>query len=193
MAAAALNVLGPDYRFVTQVLAPAEPVAGRVDALWLRGGGDPLLASPEYIAYQATRARVSGYPWTSLDAVADAVIGAGITTVPGGIRGDDSRYDQLRFLPVWPVSYRQDQEVGALTALPLNEGVQTWKPISTLSTDPPAFAASELARLLTAKHVGIGADRCRPGRTGHGRSWWPRSARRPSARSSKPCSGPATT
>lgn len=165
VAAAALKVLGPNFRFVTQILAPAEPVAGRVDALWLRGGGDPMLASPEYIAYEATRARVSGYPWTSLDAVANAVVGSGITTVAGGIRGDDSRYDQLRYLPAWPASYRQDQEIGALTALPLNEGVQTWKPIATLSTDPPSFAASELARLLTAKSVAIGpsgADQAAP-------------------------------
>jgi len=157
VAAAALHLLGPDYRFVTQVLAPALPVAGRVDSLWLRGGGDPLLASPEYIAYQSTRARVNGYPWTSLSTVAGAVVAAGITTVPGGIRGDDTRYEQLRFLPVWPVSYREDQEVGELTALPLNEGVQTWKPISKLSTDPPAFAASELTRLLAGQHVGVGA------------------------------------
>ena len=157
VAAVALHLLGPNYRFVTQVLAPALPVAGRVESLWLRGGGDPLLATPEYIAYQGTRARVDGYPWTSLSAVAAAVAGAGITSVPGGIYGDDTRYDQLRFLPVWPASYRQDQEVGALTALPLNEGVQTWKPISTLSTDPPAFAASELSRLLVAQHVAVGA------------------------------------
>jgi D-alanyl-D-alanine carboxypeptidase/D-alanyl-D-alanine-endopeptidase (penicillin-binding protein 4) len=157
VAAAALKVLGPDFRFVTQVLAPAEPVAGRVDALWLRGGGDPFLASPEYIAYQATRARVSALPWTSLDAVANAVVGAGIALVPGGIRGDDSRYDRLRYLPSWPASYRQNLEIGALTALPLNEGIQTWKPIVTLSTEPP---------VLTSPHPPA-------------RSWWPRSAPRP--------------
>ena len=165
VAAAALHVLGPDYRFSTQVLAPAEPVAGKVDSLWLRGGGDPLLASPEYIANQATRARVGAYPWTSLDAVANAVIKAGITTVPGGIRGDDSRYEQLRYLPAWPASYGQDQEIGELTALPLNEGTQTWTPISTLSADPPSFAANELARLLVAKSVGVGptgADQAAP-------------------------------
>ena len=165
VAAAALHVLGPDYRFSTEVLAPAEPVAGKVDSLWLRGGGDPLLASPEYIANQATRARLDGYPWTSLDAVANAVIKAGITTVPGGIRGDDTRYEQLRYLPAWPASYGQDQEIGELTALPLNEGVQTWTPISTLSADPPSFAANELARLLVAKSVGVGptgADQAAP-------------------------------
>jgi D-alanyl-D-alanine carboxypeptidase/D-alanyl-D-alanine-endopeptidase (penicillin-binding protein 4) len=165
VAAAALHLLGPDYRFVTQVLAPALPVAGRVDSLWLRGGGDALLATPEYIAYQSSRPRVSGYPWTPLSALADAVIGAGITTVAGGIRGDDTRYEQLRYLPVWPVLYREDQEVGALSALSLNEGVQSWKPISKLSTDPPAFAANELARLLVAKHVGVGvtgADQATP-------------------------------
>jgi D-alanyl-D-alanine carboxypeptidase/D-alanyl-D-alanine-endopeptidase (penicillin-binding protein 4) len=156
VAAAALRVLGPTFRFVTQVMAPAPPVGGRVDALWLVGGGDPLLATPEFIAYQAARARVAGYPWTSLAAVADAVAAAGVRSVPGGIRGDDSRFDRLRFLPVWPASYLQDQEIGALSALPLNEGIQQWQPTTKLATDPPSFAASEVARLLVARHVAVG-------------------------------------
>jgi D-alanyl-D-alanine carboxypeptidase/D-alanyl-D-alanine-endopeptidase (penicillin-binding protein 4) len=156
VAAVALRVLGPDFRFVTQVLAPGPPVAGRVDALWLVGGGDPLLATPEYIVSQAGRKRVSGYPWTPLAALADAVTAAGITNVPGGIRGDDSRYDRLRFLPAWPKSYLQDPEVGNLTALALNEGFELTQPKTTLAADPPAFASSELGRLLVARRAAVG-------------------------------------
>jgi D-alanyl-D-alanine carboxypeptidase/D-alanyl-D-alanine-endopeptidase (penicillin-binding protein 4) len=156
VAAAALRVLGPDFRFVTRVMAPAAPVGGRVNNVWLVGGGDALLASPEWIAYQASRPRVTGYPWTPLGSLADALASAGIHDVPGGVKGDDSYLDRLRFLPAWPPSYHQEQEVGALSALTLNEGVQQWTPVPTLAADPPAFASSELARLLAARHVAVG-------------------------------------
>ena len=45
-AAAALDVLGPDFRYDTQVVAPAAPANGTVDRLWLVGGGDPVLTTP---------------------------------------------------------------------------------------------------------------------------------------------------
>jgi len=153
VAAAALALLGPDTRFTTTVVAPAAPVAGRVDGLWLVGGGDPMLASPEFIAYAATQPRVAAMSWTSLGSLADALAAAGVRSVVGGVHADDSFLDQLRFLPAWPAHYHSDQEIGPLSALSINEGLQEWKPTTKLVTDPTAFAASELARLLTARHV----------------------------------------
>ncbi|HEX3540527.1 MAG TPA: D-alanyl-D-alanine carboxypeptidase [Acidimicrobiales bacterium] len=150
VASAALTTLGPNYRFVTKVVAPTPPVAGQVPALWLVGGGDPLLASPEFMAANAARARQAGYPWTPLAGLSDALAAAGIKSVPGGIRGDDSYEDRLRFLPVWPAIYQQQDQIGLLSALSVNEGVQFTPPKSPLAPDPPAYAASELARLLTA-------------------------------------------
>ncbi|MDP9072772.1 MAG: D-alanyl-D-alanine carboxypeptidase/D-alanyl-D-alanine-endopeptidase [Actinomycetota bacterium] len=158
VAAAALTILGPNFHFVTQVVAPAAPVAGQVANLWLVGGGDPVLATPEAIAFQAGRARVTGYQWTPLSGLADRLAAAGIRSVPGGIRGDDSHLDRLRFLPIWPAIYRTTQEVGLLSALSVNEGVQTLTPKVTLAADPPGFAASELARLLGQRHVVVGAS-----------------------------------
>ena len=170
VAAAALTTLGPNYRFVTKVVAPAPPVAGRVAALWLVGGGDPLLATPEFMAANAVRARQSGYPWTPLAGLSDALAAAGVKTVPGRIRGDDSYEDRLRFLPVWPAIYQQQNQVGLLSALSVNEGVQYTPPKSPLAPDPPAYAASELARLLAAHQpaapgapaVAGGADQAAP-------------------------------
>jgi D-alanyl-D-alanine carboxypeptidase/D-alanyl-D-alanine-endopeptidase (penicillin-binding protein 4) len=158
VAAAALRVLGPDFRFVTHVVAPAAPVGGRVDALWLVGSGDPLLASPEWMAYEASRPPLAPYPWTPLGSLADTLVAAGIRQVAGGVRGDDSYVDRLRFLPVWPLSYQPAQEIAPLSALMLNEGVQRWTPAPLFTPDPPGFASSELARLLIARHVAVGAS-----------------------------------
>jgi serine-type D-Ala-D-Ala carboxypeptidase/endopeptidase (penicillin-binding protein 4) len=164
VAAAAISLLGPDFRFVTRVLAPAPPQGGRVSNLWVVGSGDALLATPEFMAATAGQARVRGYPYTPLASLADAVAAAGIKAIAGGIHGDDSRYDRTRWLPAWPALYRQEQDIGALSALTVNEGIAQLKPIITLSTDPPATTASELARLLNPRHVAAagGSDAVAP-------------------------------
>ena len=53
-ATGALDALGSDFRFTTRAVATAGPGAdGRIDRLYLVGGGDPLLATPERIAVLA--------------------------------------------------------------------------------------------------------------------------------------------
>jgi D-alanyl-D-alanine carboxypeptidase/D-alanyl-D-alanine-endopeptidase (penicillin-binding protein 4) len=153
VAEAALATLGPNYRFTTSVVAAAAPVNGQVATLWLVGDGDPLLATPEFTASNASRARVAGYPWTPLATLADRLAATGVKAVTGGIRGDDSYEDQLRFLPVWPPLYQQQQQIGLLSALSVNEGIQFPSPKPTLAGDPPGYAASELARLLGLRNV----------------------------------------
>jgi D-alanyl-D-alanine carboxypeptidase/D-alanyl-D-alanine-endopeptidase (penicillin-binding protein 4) len=158
VAAAALTTLGPNFRFTTQVLAPAPAVNGKVAALWLVGNGDPLLAAPEFIASTAGRVRVAGYPWTPLTSLADSLAATGIKLVASGIRGDDSHQDRLRFLPVWPTLYQTQEQVGLLSALSVNEGIQYTPPKSTLAQDPPNYAAAELARLLQQRSVAVGSE-----------------------------------
>lgn len=164
VAEAAISLLGPNFRFVTKVVASAPPHAGQVSNLWLVGSGDALLATPEFIAYTAGQPRVLGYPWTPLASLADAVAAAGIRKVPGGIRGDDSRYDRLRWLPVWPALYRQEEDIGALSALTVNQGIAQLKPLITLAQDPPASATAQFSRLLGLRHVAaaVGADATAP-------------------------------
>jgi D-alanyl-D-alanine carboxypeptidase/D-alanyl-D-alanine-endopeptidase (penicillin-binding protein 4) len=123
--------------------------------LWLVGGGDGLLSSPEFIAHVATDARADGLPLTPLASLAASLVAAGIQSVAGPIHGDATRYHDAGFLPTWNPTYRTEQDIGVLSALTLNEGLQQWKPVSKLALDPAAFAASELGRLLAGRGVAV--------------------------------------
>jgi len=164
-AAAALARLGPGFHFETTVVAPAPPRDGVVGPLFLVGSGDPVLWTPEYQAFAARQPEMAGFASTSLLALADAVAGAGVRTVNGGIHGDDSRYERLPYLPSWPSKYRTDGDIGPLGALSVNEGWQAWEPKAVPADDPAGHAASELARLLASRGVGAAAagDQAAPG------------------------------
>ncbi|WP_407916821.1 D-alanyl-D-alanine carboxypeptidase/D-alanyl-D-alanine-endopeptidase [Kitasatospora sp. NE20-6] len=83
-AAAALDLLGPDHRFRTEVLAVGRRTGAVVDGdLVLRGGGDPTLLPAD------------------LDALAAQVAAAGVTTVNGGLLADATRYDDVPLGPSW--------------------------------------------------------------------------------------------
>ncbi|HEX6310113.1 MAG TPA: D-alanyl-D-alanine carboxypeptidase/D-alanyl-D-alanine-endopeptidase [Acidimicrobiia bacterium] len=159
-AVAALDVLGPDFRYTTKVVAPAAPSDGRVEELWLVGGGDPVLATPEFAAELATEPfyEQTDVVTTSLVELADAVVAAGVRTVPGGVHGDDSRYEAVRYLPTWRDSYRTGGQVGPLGALTVNDGFTVLNPTPVAVDDPATFAAAELTRLLEERGVDVGAE-----------------------------------
>ena len=69
-----------------------------------------------------------------------------MTSVPR-IVADDSRHDDVRFLPDWKPGYTAD--VGALGALTVNDGYSG----STRATDPAQNAAEQLRLLLTQRGV----------------------------------------
>ncbi|MGH2769466.1 MAG: D-alanyl-D-alanine carboxypeptidase/D-alanyl-D-alanine endopeptidase [Actinomycetota bacterium] len=153
VAAAALSRLGPGFRYQTDVIAPQAPRDGEVGELWVLGGGDPVLATAEYAAHLASRARTAGIPTTSLEALADALVAQGIRAVRGPIHGDDTRYEATRYLPTWKESYRTRRDVAPLSALTINGGWRTWTPRTQPPDDPAAHVASELARLLRLRGV----------------------------------------
>lgn len=172
IATAALAALGPDFRYETKVLSDGGPRDGVVGTLWLVGSGDPTMASPEYIQFLADRPRFQLHQATPLTALADGLKAAGVTTVTGGIVGDDSRYDRTRILPSWKASYVIDNEVGPLSALLVNggftvfdlsqaapaAGVRGTPPVPRAekrADDPAAHAASELSRLATAAGITV--------------------------------------
>lgn len=154
--AVALAVLGPDTTLETKALAPAAPADGTVERLFLVGGGDPLLMTPEAQAAREQIPELRGTATTSLASLADAIAQAGVKRIPGGIVADDSRYEDLRYLPTWKDSYRTDGQVGPLGALTVNGGFDPLRPPEPVS-DPAIFAARELERLLEDRGVSVGA------------------------------------
>lgn len=155
VAVAALKVLGPNYRYTTKVVAPAHPVDGRVSKLWLVGGGDPLLATKAFSSWWASQPRYLGDPMTPFNTLVAAVLKAGVRSVPGGIAGDDSRYDSQRINPDWPADDVTEHDISPLSALTLNEGFQTWMQNALVPTDPAWFAATTMAQYLHTDHVAI--------------------------------------
>lgn len=157
VAAAALAVLGPDSTFQTRVVGSGPPADGTVEQVWLVGGGDPVLATADYAAFLQSQPKMRGDVTTSLESLADAVVAKGVRAIPGGIVGDDSRYDEQRYVPSWKDTYRTDGEVGPLSALTVNDGFSTWSPSRKVPVDDPTRnAAAELTDLLRARGVQVG-------------------------------------
>lgn len=152
VAAAALESLGEDYRYETTVVADADPVAGVLDGdLFLVGGGDPLLSSEWY-----PTSNLELYPVTSptsLDALADEVQAAGITSISGSVVGDDSRYDDEWFAPGWGTGVA-GLEAGPYAALMANDSRVLGHELK--ANDPAQGAARELSRMLVDRGISVG-------------------------------------
>ena len=148
-AGAAIEVLGPEHRFTTSVASTA-PIDGVVEGdIYLIGGGDPLLVA-------------TGLPpdddgpdpavTTSLDALADAVVGAGITSIRGSVVGDGTRYDDEFVNPTWGpgVAY---VDAGPIGGLLVNDGRSVGQ--SGRQQNPSAAAAREFTRLLRERNIAV--------------------------------------
>lgn len=158
---AALKVLGADSVLHTEVAAGAKPSGdGTVEGdLWFIGGGDPLIATANYVATN----KYGPYPYTSLDTIADKVVASGVRRVTGAVRGDDHRYDDVRTVASWPSRYLSENQVGPLSALSVNDA-RTY-PVGAAtagrprpSDDPPRYAAAALTDLLRARGVTIDGE-----------------------------------
>jgi D-alanyl-D-alanine carboxypeptidase/D-alanyl-D-alanine-endopeptidase (penicillin-binding protein 4) len=129
------------------VVAARAPAGGQVGQAWLVGGGDPVLSSPEYTRFLTLQPMIAGHPVTTqVVALANQLAAAGIRSIPGGIHGDDSRYDRTRSLPGWNPTYVQEGDVAPLGALEVDDGLDRWHP-AVETADPAAHAAGVLARL----------------------------------------------
>jgi len=146
-AAAALDVLGADYRFDTRLRGKRDG-ATIVGDLWLVGGGDPLLSTR---AYPATQTNPTIAP-TFLDALADEVAASGVTIVAGSVIGDESRYDTERYVPGWGDGIRAI-EAGPLSALMVDDGIIIGEPLKP--SNPAVGAAAVFTRLLEARGVAV--------------------------------------
>lgn len=137
-AAAALSILGPDFRFTTRAMLDA---AGH---LVLVGGGDPVLSS---------RAAQPGAVVTELDELARTVA-ASRHAITGPVLVDDSRFDSARVVPDWKQIYVTEGDVGPLGALSVDGGfdVVLHKP----ATDPAVLAGTRFLERLHAHGVTLG-------------------------------------
>jgi serine-type D-Ala-D-Ala carboxypeptidase/endopeptidase (penicillin-binding protein 4) len=101
---AALDLLGPDFRFTTNVLTDSArhgPVLS--GDLYLRGGGDPTTLAADY------------------DSLASQVAKSGIRYVTGHLVADDSYLDDVRLGTGWAWDdepYYYDAQISGLTVAP---------------------------------------------------------------------------
>jgi D-alanyl-D-alanine carboxypeptidase/D-alanyl-D-alanine-endopeptidase (penicillin-binding protein 4) len=101
---AAMSILGPDYRFTTDVLTTGKKAGSTLlGNLYLRGNGDPTALASDY------------------DTLAAALKAQGIKTVIGDLVGDDTFFDADRLGTVWSWDDEgtyYSQEASALTLSP---------------------------------------------------------------------------
>ncbi|MBS1837515.1 MAG: D-alanyl-D-alanine carboxypeptidase/D-alanyl-D-alanine-endopeptidase [Actinobacteria bacterium] len=153
-ASAVLSVLGPDTRFTTRVVSSAAPAGGGISGdLYLVGGGDPLLSTTTAAALM----RHGQEPTTSLEALADQVVAAGVHRIDGSVVGDGSRYDDQHKVPTWPDRFITQGTVASLGGLVVNDSwtIDPIRPGSpgAAAPDPAAAAAGVFTALLQARGV----------------------------------------
>jgi D-alanyl-D-alanine carboxypeptidase/D-alanyl-D-alanine-endopeptidase (penicillin-binding protein 4) len=131
----ALEVLPPDGRFETHVVAVGPRAGPVVDGdLVLVGGGDPTLTG------------------AGLDDLASQVRAAGITEVRGALLVDETRYDARRAAEGW-LDWQQPAYVGALSALVVDENRYRGDP--AFLADPALVGAERFAGALARRGVQV--------------------------------------
>ena len=153
--AAAFLLFGPDHRISTTVEAVGELGADGVlrGRLELVGGGDPALAQADYrsMVYVAR-------PHTELEALADAVVAAGIKVVTRGVVAAPDAFGGAPEAPGWKDGYLAVLDARRITALTVDAGLD----VTVVSPPPnpelelvasvdPAQRAVELFRAMLAE------------------------------------------
>jgi D-alanyl-D-alanine carboxypeptidase/D-alanyl-D-alanine-endopeptidase (penicillin-binding protein 4) len=151
VAAVALEVLGPGYKFTTTVMGEVGDDGVVVGDMSIVGGGDPVLSTD----WWPTAQRQAHPPIniTRLEGLADAVVAAGVTRVAGRVVGDGSRYDDEFFGPSWADDVRVF-EAGPYDALLVNDGWTTTS-ITDVTADPALGAAELFVDLLRDRGVRV--------------------------------------
>ncbi len=133
--AAALNRLGPDFRFRTRLNYEGELSEDGIlrGNLVLVGGGDPNLASSQLL---------QGPGFAHLDRMVDKVREAGIRVIDGHVMGDDSLFPYAPYGRGWDLSDLEHQYAPAVSALSFHDNLiaviarpasRTGQPINLMS------------------------------------------------------------
>jgi len=144
--ATALDVLGPQARLATTLVAAAEPVDGVVTGdVWLVGGGDPTFSTSAFAdAYWGIYAPTA-------DRLAADLAAAGVTRITGRVNADASRFDDEPGAPGWKPEFipAQSPPISALT-------------IDRAATAPSLRAARAVRRALVRAGIQVGPARIAP-------------------------------
>ena len=177
-AAAALEVMGPDEVFTTEVFIRTEDLESVTDGVltgdvYLVGQGDPVLSTPRYVGRYA-----EPVAHTDITVLANQVIAAlaayGIKRIEGRLVGDESWYpDKQRHYsgevlsgesdPVWKPSFVTTNQAGPLSALLLNSGYSRYsgsvfgsgRAQNVRAASPAQHAASAFDDFLEARGMVI--------------------------------------
>lgn len=153
-AAAALMTLGPDHRFVTTVEATGAVRGSRLHGdLILRGGADPVLATPAY-----ARDVAPDRPRTPLDRLAARVAASGITAVTGDLVADPTLLGGGALATTWKEEYLSDRDARPVGGLTVDAGLDVdpeESAVTGLARDPARRAATALRSLLAERGVEV--------------------------------------
>ncbi|MBK9089806.1 MAG: D-alanyl-D-alanine carboxypeptidase/D-alanyl-D-alanine-endopeptidase [Holophagales bacterium] len=113
--AAALDRLGPGYRFRTALLQDGELLADGTLAgrLVIRGGGDPAISGRLY----------ENDPWAVFRPWSAALAARGIRSIRDGLLLDTSFFDDEKTHPDWPAAQEQHWWQAPVSALSYNDNV----------------------------------------------------------------------
>lgn len=146
--AVALDVLGPDFRYRTEARGQLDGAGVVQGDLVLVGGGDPALAEAWWGDTDVVRFPPTAI--TSIEALADQLVAAGVTRITGDVVGDGTRYDAERFAPGITDGVKAELEALPISALMVND--MRTSP-TTVGNDPERAAAQVLLRLLEERGV----------------------------------------
>jgi serine-type D-Ala-D-Ala carboxypeptidase/endopeptidase (penicillin-binding protein 4) len=154
---------GPEARLETRAVAAVAPRVGVLAGdLFVMGGGDAALGTPAWSRDAPDpRDRVVH----DVDGLVDAIVAAGVTRIDGSVVGDGSRYDGERYNPAWPQRFIDQDAIGPIGGLMVNDGFAAFSPAQSAAAtvpapDPAADAARVVTDRLRAKGVAVvGAPR----------------------------------
>lgn len=157
-AAAALDVLGADHRFTTQLRATAAPIDGVVDGdLVVVGGNDPTLVSPRFAEILEP-----DRPQTSIVPLVDAVVDAGIRQVTGSVLADPGPVRTEPLAEGWPDHYLRNLHTGRSSGLTIDLGRalsdENGRLVGVAADDPAVEAARVLEALLDEREVVVAGE-----------------------------------
>lgn len=155
----ALEVLGPDHRFPTDLLLPGDvPSDGVVRGnVYIRGSGDPAFGYPEFTEDAMDPLRV----------MARNLQARGVRMVEGGVVADATHFDTLHVGPDWPLDTGDGAAYYApgVSGLPFQRNV-AWVEVVTGGPGPSVQLDPQVSEIPVVSTV----------RTGGGRAWAVRKA-----------------